>query len=206
MAVQSKELPQCLPVNSTGMCPCNTEWENQCWSGEGNTSLDFYCNDKAESCPCISPQIDCYNYSYDSMGSIIGTPQDTCVTSASQCTCGTGALPIACSYGADSGMPYALCEAASMGSCPVQCNNSEIACYPTVYTPNGYVNTTAPMVKTCSLSITGCPCNSMWEEKCSDAKYGDYCVLKAYGCPVICNQIEQRCFTSQFDSNGSYAL
>merc|ERR1719469_1355157 len=65
MAVQSRELPQCLPVNSTGMCPCNTEYETKCQEGSGN-AVSSYCQENAIPCPCPASKHECWVSVYNS--------------------------------------------------------------------------------------------------------------------------------------------
>merc|ERR1740130_1909534 len=91
-------------------CTCNTQWEKQCWSGEGNSSYDFYCVAKTDTCPCTGSEMDCFSYAYDLQGQIVGDTPPTCVTAASQCICGANALSPGCLEGADFGMSgYVMC-------------------------------------------------------------------------------------------------
>jgi len=212
-------------VKKGSRCPCDTKWENECNSGMGNKSWDYWCQGNSMPCPvhCKAPEKKCVSFTYDQTGFPVGMPNETCVKAASQCKCGAGSLKTACLEGTDANtmammtmgkpgmdMSFYECKSAKYHtSCPVTCTGKEVFCYSTSFDnmgmPLGAQNTS------CVTSAAQCKCGAgALSNGCLEgAGYGmpgfyDCKSSKIYdSCPVECKRREKECYGSTYDGNGT---
>eukprot|EP00931_Biecheleriopsis_adriatica_P021932 TRINITY_DN1420_c0_g2_i1.p1 TRINITY_DN1420_c0_g2~~TRINITY_DN1420_c0_g2_i1.p1 ORF type:complete len:2017 (+),score=244.24 TRINITY_DN1420_c0_g2_i1:59-6109(+) len=176
-----------------GAVNCETYCHVNQYDANGQyTSLNTSCGTGSE-CPCNSEwevQCDSYGYKY-----CVPTSEGCPVPYVVQCN---NATEWTCK--SDFGD---YCWEKSWGNCPVECGWEEQICYSYAYDSSGNVDWSLPYTESCAPADDSCPCDTQWEQACTDAWGYTSCQPTAFGgCPVYCSDQEQYCYSTPYGSDG----
>eukprot|EP00931_Biecheleriopsis_adriatica_P079800 TRINITY_DN5314_c0_g1_i2.p1 TRINITY_DN5314_c0_g1~~TRINITY_DN5314_c0_g1_i2.p1 ORF type:complete len:1870 (+),score=322.07 TRINITY_DN5314_c0_g1_i2:319-5610(+) len=176
-----------------GVVNCDTYcWVNQ-YSEEGFVIGSESACGTLEGCPCNEQweeQCDSFGYKY-CVAMSEGCPKPTVVQcdDATEHTCA-----------GEFGDSY--CWMKEWGDCPITCAWDEQVCHSYAYDSAGNYDWSLPYTESCAPMDSTCPCNSEWENQCTDSWGFTSCQPKIYGCPVYCTEEQQYCYSTAFDSDG----
>jgi len=192
----------CLDGDSNNwMCPINCDPATSKKCGTPG-SYDEHCVALSESCPlsCTAEQQYCWVDEYDAQGMWLSS-SETCADMDADCPCGANAVQ--CEDPFYGGWKY--CTAAAWG-CPIYCDPiTEKTCYPVSFTEDGLQDWNAPVQESCQNITQPCGCGEnakmcRWTDEWGYEN--EVCYPTSVACPVTCKEDEQRCYITDYESNG----